>query len=244
MLHLVGDVIGLIHALEVDDAVLVGHDWGANVAWNAALLRPDMARGVVALSVPFRPRRPKPPLELYLESSGPNFYQIYFQKPGLAEREFDADARRTMRAFLCGESGQTSHVPDLMVTETGMLDGLEVIDPLPAWLTEEDLDHWTAEFGRTGFAGGINWYRNVDRNWELLAPWVGASVTAPALYMVGDRDDVYQVPGLKEYAQHLRDLVPTLTRTVVLKGCGHWTQQEKPAEVSAALLKFLKVLEG
>lgn len=239
MLHLVGDAIGLINAMGENEAVVVGHDWGANVAWNCALMRPDVVRGIAALSVPFRPHSPKPPLQLYRETSGPNFYQLYFQEPDVAEREFEADVRRTMRAFLCGESGQASRVPELIVTQTGMLDGLEVMDPLPPWLTEGDLDHWAEEFGRTGFSGGINWYRNVNYNWELLAPWAGASINIPALYIVGDRDDVYQVPGLKEFAEGLKQLVPTLTSTVVLNGCGHWTQQEKPAEVNQALLQFL-----
>ena len=116
------------------------------------------------------------------------------------------------------------------------------LDPLPGWLEETDLDHWTAEFSRTGFTGGLNWYRNINRNWELLAPWSGACVTAPALYVVGDRDDVYQVPGITEFVQGLKKLVPNLTRMVVLDGCGHWTQQERPAEVNAALLEFLRRL--
>ncbi len=242
MLHLVGDVTGLVRALGEESAVVVGHDWGANVAWNTALLRPDLVRAVAALSVPFRQRRPKRPLELYLETAGPNFYQVYFQPPGVAERELEADVRRTMRAFLCGESGDASRVPDLILRDAGLLDTLEDLDPLPSWLTEDDLDHWTAEFGAAGFTGGLNWYRNVDRNWELLAPWAGAKVTVPALYVVGDRDDVYQVPGLKEYAEQLRQFVPRLTKTVVLEGCGHWTQQEQPTAVNGLLVEFLETV--
>jgi pimeloyl-ACP methyl ester carboxylesterase len=242
MPHLVGDVVGLLNALGDDTAILVGHDWGANVAWNTALFRPDLVRGIAALSVPFRPRRPKPPLQLYRDTLGPSFYQLYFQEPGVAEREFEADVRRTMRAILCGESGQVARVPDLMIGDTGLIDTLEVLDPLPSWLAESDLDHWTAEFSRTGFAGGINWYRNVDANWELLAPWVGARVVVPALYVVGDRDDVYQVPGLREYAGAMKELVPSLTRTIVLEGCGHWTQQERPDAVNDALVDFIDQL--
>jgi pimeloyl-ACP methyl ester carboxylesterase len=239
MLHLVGDVVGMIAALGEETAVVVGHDWGASVAWNTALMRPDLVRGIAALSVPLRTRMPKPPLDVYREALGPNFYQLYFQEPGVAERELERDVRHTMLAILCGESGAAAGVPDLMVTERGFLDGLEVLDPLPAWLTETDLDHWTAEFSRTGFAGGLNWYRNVNTNWELLAPWSGARVAAPALYVVGDRDDVYQVPGVAEFVKDLRRSVPRLTQMVVLEGCGHWTQQERPPEVSSALLEFL-----
>jgi pimeloyl-ACP methyl ester carboxylesterase len=239
MFHLVGDVVGLIKAMDEKAAIVVGHDWGASVAWNTALFRPDLVRGIAALSVPLRPRIARPPLDVYREALGQNFYQLYFQEPGVAERELEKDVRYTMTAILCGESGEVSRVPDLMVTDTGFLGGLEVIDPLPSWLSASDLDHWTVEFSRTGFAGGLNWYRNVNSNWELLAPWSGASVVPPALYVVGDRDDVYQVPGITEFVQGLKKSVPNLTRMVVLEGCGHWTQQERPAEVNAALLEFL-----
>ena len=239
MFHLVGDVVGLIKALGEKSAIVVGHDWGASVAWNTALFRPDLVRAVAALSVPLRPRIARPPLDVYREALGPNFYQLYFQEPGVAELELERDVRHTMTAILCGESGDVARVPDLMVTDKGFLDGLEVLQPLPSWLTERDLDHWTAEFSRTGFAGGLNWYRNVNANWERLAPWSGASVMAPALYVVGDRDDVYQVPGITEFVQGLKKSVPNLTQMVVLEGCGHWTQQERPAEVNAALLEFL-----
>jgi pimeloyl-ACP methyl ester carboxylesterase len=242
MFHLVGDVVGLISALGETSAVVVGHDWGASVAWNTSLFRPDLVRAVAALSVPLRPRISRPPLDMYRDALGPGFYQLYFQEPGVAERELEKDVRRTMKAILCGESGDAAQVPDLMVTDGGFLGGLQILDPLPGWLDETDLDHWTSEFSRTGFAGGLNWYRNINRNWELLAPWSGACVTAPALYVVGDRDDVYQVPGITEFVQGLKKLVPNLSRMVVLDGCGHWTQQERPAEVSAALLEFLRRL--
>jgi len=242
MFHLVGDVVGLIGALGEKTAFVVGHDWGASVAWNLSLFRPDLVRAVTALSVPLRPRIERPPLEVYREALGPRFYQLYFQEPGVAERELEEDVRRTMTAILCGESGEATRVPDLMVGDAGFLGGLEVLDPLPRWLTESDLDHWTVEFSRSGFAGGLNWYRNVNTNWELLAPWSGAKVMAPALYLVGDRDDVYQVPGISEFVQSLKSLVPNLAPMVVLEGCGHWTQQERPDEVNSALLEFLRGL--
>jgi len=242
MLHLVGDVVGLIRELGEETAILVGHDWGASVAWNTALLRPDLVKAVVALSVPLRPRISKPPLDFYREALGDRFYQIYFQEPGVAERELEADIRHTMRAILCGESGEASRVPDLLVSDRGFLDTLEILDPLPPWLSEIDLDHWASVFARSGFSGGLNWYRNLNANWELLAPWAGAAVGAPALYVVGDRDDVYQVPGVTEFVVNLRRLVPRLTEMVVLEGCGHWTQQERPADVNDSLLDFLRRL--
>ena len=240
--HLVGDVIGLVHDSGEASAVVVGHDWGANVAWAAALFRPDVVRGVAALSVPHRPRLPKPPLDIYRESAGPGFYQLHYQRPGVAEREFDADVGRTVRSFLCGESGDVTRVPEMIAGAHGLLDTFEVLDPLPAWLTEKDVEYWTEEFGRTGYGAALNWYRNVNLNWELMAPWSGATVQVPALYLVGDRDVVYRVPGVSEFVERLRTYVPRLTQTKVLVGCGHWTQQERPAEVNGALLKFLDEL--
>jgi epoxide hydrolase A/B len=113
---------------------------------------------------------------------------------------------------------------------------------LPGWLSEADIDHFTTEFERTGFRGGLNWYRNLDRNWEQTAAWQGAVVSPPALYAVGDRDLVYHLPGAKEFVAGLPKFVPNLTRTVVLEGCGHWIQQERPEAVNEAILQFVKGL--
>ncbi len=115
---------------------------------------------------------------------------------------------------------------------------------LPAWVTEADIDFHAAEFKRTGFRGGLNWYRNIDRNWELLAPFKGAKVTVPALYMAGELDLVVRFPGADRHIASLKDVVPALRKTVMLPGCGHWTQQERPHEVNAAMLEFLKTLDA
>ncbi len=242
MFHLAGDVVGLIAALGKGRAVLVGHDWGAPVAWNTALFRPDLVRGVVGLSVPHRPRGRRPPLDAYQELLGPRFYQIYFQQPGVAERELERDVRRTMYTLLAGASGDAPQVSDMMVGEHGLLAALPVPERRPAWLTERDLDHWTDLYQRTGFAGGLNWYRNIDHNWEHLAPWQDAKVQAPALYIVGDRDLVYHFPGGRRALDELGSFVPNLTRSIVLDGCGHWTQQERPEKINQALIEFLGAL--
>jgi len=242
--HLVGDVVGLLDALGEPRAVVVGHDWGAPVAWHAALFRPDRVRGVVGLSVPYRPRGQHPPLAVLRQVAGPNFYQIYFQEPGVAEADLERDIRRTVKLTLYAASGQNPVVPDMMVTPgRGFLGGGPAPERLPDWVSDADVDYYTGEFERTGFRGGLNWYRNIDRNWELTGAWSGAPVTVPALYVVGDRDVVYHFPGGgPSMISNLPKFVPNLKQAVVLEGCGHWTQQERPDEVNALILEFLRSL--
>ena len=116
------------------------------------------------------------------------------------------------------------------------------VDPekLPSWITDADIDFYAGEFGRTGFRGGLNWYRNIDRNWELLAPYAGAVVTVPALYVVGNRDLVYKFRGMDQLIPNLKKFVPNIRRVVMLPGCGHWTQQERVSDVNEAMLQFLR----
>jgi pimeloyl-ACP methyl ester carboxylesterase len=243
MFHLVGDVVGLLDALGEERAVVVGHDWGAPVAWHTALFRPDRLRGVAALSVPFRPRGERPPLTVLRAALGDRFYQIYFQEPGVAEADLERNVRATVRMTLYGASGNNPRVPDMMVSEgQGFLGETSAAPPLPDWVDEADVDFFTAEFERTGFTGGLNWYRNIDRNWELTAPWHGAKVTIPAAYIVGDRDVVYHFPGGKESVANLSRSVPNLKLSKLLDGCGHWTQQERPTEVNQFLIDFLRSL--
>jgi len=244
LLHLVGDIVGLVDALGEKTAVVAGHDWGAPVAWHSALLRPDVFRAIIALSVPFRPRTPVRPSTVMPQTDDAIFYQLYFQTPGVAEAELQRDVRSTMRRMAYFGSGDAPTRESIgMVPRTGgFLD--HTIDPekLPAWISDADIDFYAGEFSRTGFRGGLNWYRNIDRNWELLAPYAGAQVSVPALYVVGDRDLVYRFRGMDQLIPNLKKFVPDLRRTLVLPGCGHWTQQERAAEVNAAMLQFLKAL--
>jgi pimeloyl-ACP methyl ester carboxylesterase len=247
LLHLVGDIVGLVDALGGEPAVIAGHDWGAPVAWHAALLRPDRFRGVIGLSVPYRPRSSAPPTTLMPKSEEALFYQLYFQEPGVAEAEFESDPRRSLHAMLYGGSGDRP--PRDGTAEVGMVPrggrflgtGLDPL-PLPPWLTQADLDFYGAEFARTGFRGGLNWYRNIDRNWELLSAFKGAKVMVPALYIAGDRDMVVAFSGAQQLIAGLKNFVPKLTQTIMLPGCGHWTQQERATEVSAAMTEFVNAL--
>ena len=251
LLHLVGDVVGLLDALGAETAVIVGHDWGAPVAWHAALLRPDRFRAVVGLSVPFVPRRPARPTSMMPQTEDALFYQLYFQSPGIAEAELERDVRLSIRSLLYSASGDAPRREDgarngsevgLVPRRGGFLSRLMNPESLPDWLTEADVDFYVSEFTRTGFRGGLNWYRNLDRNWELLAPMAGACVTVPALYIAGERDLVLGFRGMDQIIANLSRFVPQLQGTLLLPGCGHWTQQEKAHEVNQAVLEFVRRL--
>jgi pimeloyl-ACP methyl ester carboxylesterase len=244
LLHLVGDMVGLLDALGVEQAVIAGHDWGAPVAWHAALLRPDRFRAVIGLSVPYRPRSLVVPTSVMPRREDSVFYQLYFQEPGVAEAEFERDVRQTLLKLLAGGarerpvSGPVGMVP----RGGGFLSDRPTPATLPTWLKEADIDFYVGEFKRTGFRGGLNWYRNIDRNWELLAPFAGAKVTVPALYMAGDRDLVVRFQGMDRVTANLANDVPRLRGKIMLPGCGHWTQQERASEVNAAMIDFLRQL--
>jgi pimeloyl-ACP methyl ester carboxylesterase len=241
LLHLVGDMVGLVGALGETSAVIAGHDWGAPVAWHAALLRPDCFRAVIGLSVPFRPRGTVRPTTIMPRTDEAIFYQLYFQDPGVAEAELERDVHATMRRLAYSGSGDAPARGEVaMVRRTGgFLDHTIDPDTLPSWLSVADVDFYASEFRRTGFRGGLNWYRNIDRNWELLAPFAGAPVSVPALYVAGDRDLVVRFPGMEQLIASLPKFVPNLRGTIMLPGCGHWTQQERAREVSDVMLKFL-----
>ena len=253
LLHLVGDMVGLLDALGEEKAVIVGHDWGANVAWQAALLRPDRYRAVAALSVPYIPRGPVTgpratiqPTEAMRQLSGNHFfYQLYFLDPGVAEAELERDVRTTMRRLLYGLSGDTPPAdrwhPILTDPHSNMLNSVPDPTKLPNWLTEEDLDMYVETFQHSGFRGGLNWYRNFDRNWELLAAYRGGKITVPALFLWGDRDPTLEIPGMSKRIERMSEVIPHL-HSIAFAGAGHWVQEERAAEVNAELLKFLQSL--
>jgi pimeloyl-ACP methyl ester carboxylesterase len=251
--HLVGDLVGLLDGLEAREAVMIGHDWGATIAWQAARLRPDRFRAIVSLSVPFRPRSPARPTSLMPQTAVAQFYQLYFQEPGVAEAEFEKDPRQTMQAMLYRGSGEGVAAIRAVAASTGRAPGVGMVpraggwlpssaSPLPSWLSEADLDVYAGEFARSGFRGPLNYYRNIDRNWELMAGFDGMKVTVPALYIAGDHDMVVASPGAAEQITNMKQVVPLLRDIRMLPRCGHWTQQERPAEVGAAIIEFLRSL--
>jgi pimeloyl-ACP methyl ester carboxylesterase len=241
IMHLVGDVVGILDALGEERAVVAGHDWGGGVAWHTALLRPDRVRGVIGLSIPYLPRTPAPMTPLMRVGLGEGYYMLYFQKPGVADAELSRDLYDTFRRVLYAPSGDGPQDGSMVVPEGGgFLDLCPDPEKLPDWLTEEDIDVYVTEFAEAGFTGGLNWYRNLDRNWALTAPWHGVPVRVPALYIVGDRD---MTLGMLPAEPVSAEAVPDLRDMVMLPGCGHWTQQERPDEVNEAMLRFVASLD-
>ncbi len=243
--------VGLLDALGHETAVIVGHDWGAPVAWHAALLRPDRFRAVIGLSVPFIPRGPDYPSKSFPETDETVFYQSYFQSPGVAEADLEHDVRFSMRTFLYDGSGDASYSAIkadpaghvfMVPRKGGMMANRVNPTSLPPWLTEADVEVYVDQFERTGYRGGLNWYRNIDRNWELMAPFAGLKITVPALLIAGDRDLVLAFRGMDQVISNLPKNVPKLQKTLILPGCGHWTQQERPREVNDAMIAFLQRL--
>jgi pimeloyl-ACP methyl ester carboxylesterase len=242
MTALVGDAIAVIDDLEAPEAVVIGHDWGAPIAWNTALLRPDRVRGVAGLSVPYSGRGDVRPLTAFRAMAGDDiFYIDYFQEPGLVEAEVETDLAGWLRGFYFTASGEAdASAPNMrLVTRGGQLrDRLQQPEPgQMAWMSDDDFAFYLGEFERTGLTGGFNRYRNIERDWTELAPWRHAPITVPALFIGGDRDGPTQwaKPAIDRFDQTL----PGLTNSVILDNCGHWTQQEQPEEVNELLLAFL-----
>ncbi|HEV3212851.1 MAG TPA: alpha/beta hydrolase [Acidimicrobiales bacterium] len=243
ILQLTGDLVGLLDALGADQATFVGHDWGAVVVWNLAVLAPERVRAVAGLSVPFTPRGERDPISaMEFLFKDRFFYILYFQSPGVADAELAADVEQTFRRLLRDQAMALDHAavgPERPRASAGFLDALAPPGPLPAWLSEEDLDVYVATFTETGFTGGLNWYRNLRRNWELTAHVADWTVRMPALFLTGSDDPVRRFMT----DAHLDRWVPELRANVLLEGAGHWVQQERAAEVNEALLGFLGSLD-
>lgn len=241
MVRVVADVVGVIKALGSDDVTIIGHDWGAPIAWNTALLRPDLLRGVAGLSVPYAPpsRDVRPLARMRAMAGNDEFYVEYFQEPGRAEAEIEIDVRRWLLGFYWCASGDVVNGPNISIVPRGrqLRDQFVYPDAMPAWMSNADLDVYAQEFEYSGFFGPLCRYRNVDRDWEDLAGFAGQPITIPSLFIGGDRDGptVWGRPAIERFGETL----PKLTRCEILPGCGHWTQQERPAATNELLIEFL-----
>jgi pimeloyl-ACP methyl ester carboxylesterase len=248
MESLTADVAGVAQALQPGaPAILVGHDWGAPIVWNSALSRPEAFSAVAGLSVPFTGVPARPFTEIFDEAftqKGHFFYQAWFQKVGPPEAEAEADVRDFLRKFYYGISGDAppGTWPQKGVDAT-LLEGM--VDPgvFPAWLPGEALDYYVGEFEQSGFRGPINRYRNHERDFAWLQQFKGRKLEMPTLLIGGDRDPAFNGFGrIADPGALMRQHVTDLRGVHVLEGCGHWTQQERPAEVNALLIPWLKAL--
>ena len=251
VLH-VADNVGVVRALGAEAAVIVGHDWGAPIAWSTALLRPDLFRAIALLSVPYNPRGPRRPSEAFrLMGGDEEFYIEYFQRLGRAEAEIEVDLARWLLGFYYSASGDAPP----MVPGTGSMAtiprGARMSDRFhwpgpglegawPSWLGEEEFGYYLAEFERTGLTGGLNRYRNVDRDWADMAAFDGAAITQPSLFIGGEKDGptIWGAPSIARFAETM----PNLRKSVIVPGVGHWVQQEAAPEVNRELLEFLSSL--
>jgi pimeloyl-ACP methyl ester carboxylesterase len=246
MLELVEDAVAVVHGLGEESAVVVGHDWGANIAATSALVRPDVFRAVGLLSVPYAPRGGPRPSEVFAgmaAGGGDEFYVSYFQEPGRAEAEIEPDVRGWLRGFYAALSADTmpgADAPDPHFVAPGgrLRDRFPAAGtPLPGWLDEAELDVYAAEFERTGLSGALARYRNMDRDWADLEPYDGAAITQPSLFVGGTRDasTMWLADAIEAYPKTL----PGLRGTHLLDGAGHWIQQERADEVNGLLLAWL-----
>ncbi|SDN08807.1 alpha/beta fold hydrolase [Afipia sp. GAS231] len=242
-----GDIAGLISALGARQAVVVGHDWGAPIAYATALFHPARVRAVAGLSAPYLGRGPMPSVELFRKIYQDRFfYQLYFQEPGVAEAELEADIRISLRKFYYGSSGEARKADDRVANPAGpgLLDRL--VDPaqLPSWLTEADLDYYESRFRESGFRGPLNRYRNSERDFADMAEFDGQQIAQPAAFLAGSLEPILgMIPGV-DMVELMRAQCADLRLVRIMEGAGHWLQQERPAEVNAALLEFLGTLPG
>ncbi|MBT3332535.1 MAG: alpha/beta hydrolase [Rhodospirillaceae bacterium] len=246
--HLVGDMVGLVGALKAESAVIVGHDWGAPVAWYSALLRPDLFRAVAGLSVPFRPPVSLPPgmkiSDLVREQAGNrDYYRLFIASGAKAEVDFEKDIRSYILGILysvSGDIGAGQQWDGFMEHGEGISDALTFPEILPPWLTEADLRFYVSEFERTGLTGGVNYYRNIDAMAAQLAPFIGCTIEQPTLYLCGEHDVI--AGNNPEAHAIMQAALPDLHGFHALAGAGHWLQQERPEEVNEYLVQFLNGL--
>ncbi|MDO8801933.1 alpha/beta fold hydrolase [Phenylobacterium sp.] len=248
MEHMVGDVAALIeHLTPGEKAVLVGHDWGAPIVWHSALIRPDRVRAVAGLSVPYTGVPKTSFMDLVdkvFTQRGKFFYQAWFQEVGPPEAELEADPRMSIRKFYYAISGDAPDGtwPNDKVHGQSLLEGLVDPDPFPAWLSDADLDYYAAEFAGSGFFGPVSRYRNHQRDFEYLSKFEGRKIEQPSLFIGGERDLVLSMLGRGDLLAIMGEEMTDLRGADILEGCGHWTQQERPEEVNARLIPWLKGL--
>lgn len=245
-LHVVGDLIGLLESFGIDRVFLVGHDWGAMIAWYLCLLRPDKVRALVNLNVPFMARDPKTinPMEVLRSTYGEDYYACRFQEPagpGEIEKDFAQVPTEKMMMILFSSFGPN---PLIVPKETGFR-GIPDPPCLPLGFSEADISFYANKFNQKGFTGALNYYRAINQTWDLMAPWIGVKIQVPVKFIIGDQDINYHVPGLREYILNggFKKDVPRLEEVVVMGGVAHFPNQARPEEVSEHIYDFFKKLQ-
>jgi pimeloyl-ACP methyl ester carboxylesterase len=244
--HLGTDLTGIVDAMGEKSAILVGHDWGAIVCWNSLLLHPDRFSALAAMSVPYNGRGERSPIDGMRAANGENFYYIlYFQEPGVAEKELDADPHGLIsRLYLSPDSPREAPlITDPKRSAGGFLGRRGAAKGLPSWLTQKDLDYYVGEFTRAGFRGGINYYRNFDRNWQTTPQLTGVKIQQPVTFIAGSEDTVIRGATAASLETSMKRNTTDFRGATLIPGAGHWVQQEKPEEVNALLLSFIAGLK-
>ena len=236
------DIAGLIEGLGAKQAILIGHDWGAPIVWHTALFFPEKVSAVAGLSVPHTGRGPAPRIQLFRNLYKDRFfYQLYFQEPGVAEAEFEADVRTSLRKIYyqaSGESRKAGPRPP-KPADAKYLDGLSDPDPFPDWLTAADIDYYVGQFTQSGFRGPLNRYRTAELDFAQQEAVADRRIEQPAAFIAGELDPVLAfIPGV-DLVEVMRKQVADLRLVRIIDGAGHWIQQERPHEVNTALLEWL-----
>lgn len=246
IVHLAGDMVGILDALGEETAIMVGHDWGSIVAWNSVLMHPDRFSALIAMSVPYGGRAPQSPMVGWRAAFGDNFYYIlYHNEPGgVAEAEYDSDPMGLIsRLYLSPDSPrQAPTITDPARAAGGWIGRLGAPQGLPDWLTQEDLDYIVGQFEMAGFRGGVNYYRNFHRNWEITEHLTGVQIQVPTLFIAGEQDVVIGGANKEQLTALMTNAAPQLQEVVLFPGIGHWVQQEAPEQTNAAMLQFLQGL--
>ncbi|HEY7976913.1 MAG TPA: alpha/beta hydrolase [Rhizomicrobium sp.] len=239
MKHLTGDLAGMLDAFGIDKAVFAGHDWGGMVVWQMAIYQPERVSGVIGVNTPFLPRPPVDPIMAMRAMYGENMYIVFFQKPGVADALLAKDTGKAFRFFMRKGGPTAAEYAKLPQEQRNLelvhaLQSDESLWPGELVMPKEELQFFIDTFEKTGFTGGINWYRNFTRNW-VESGTMEQRVHVPGLMIMAE-DDVVLSPAM---AEGMERFVPDLEK-VLIKKCGHWTQQEHPEETSAAMIAWLK----
>lgn len=246
IVHIAGDMVGVLDALGEETAIMVGHDWGSIVAWNTVLLHPERFTALIAMSVPYGGRAKQSPLESWKAAFGDNFYYILYhnESGGVAEAEYDSNPRGLLsRLYLSPNSPREAPiVTDPLRSAGGWIDRLGAPKELPAWLTAEDLDYVVSQFESAGFRGGVNYYRNFHRNWEITENLDGVKVNIPTLFIAGERDVVIAGATQEQLTASMSRVVEDLRGVILIPEIGHWVQQEAAEQTNAAMLEFMSGL--